>query len=292
MNAHVELVKDAINTHWRGYKIRSALKGFIEKMKTLQKSMRFCVRLRRYIRDQIAMPMLWEIETEILGPVVGVPQQALEYELERHRFRWDPKQKFIEARRMTDLGHRWHALPFKADVPRHAGKVRMSTVSPAFDHGTLKATVVPSGVAGRRPGGLRTGKATARQSVQPAEKALDHARMKDKHDKHVSHPAMGLIEKYRLGKERKENLMTYALRENSDRFYHKYLEYKDQCKAIGRVWHMWVKDCRRIGPESRECWPPPPNIPLYPYELLKFDMKELRLQVLRELKKTAAGIVL
>merc|ERR1740130_458123 len=71
LNNAIEAIKEIINKSWRGAMLRISCSRYLTKVKQLQRGLRSCVRLQSHIRELIILPMVWEVETKILGAVVG-----------------------------------------------------------------------------------------------------------------------------------------------------------------------------------------------------------------------------
>lgn len=263
MNTCAEMIKDSVHTGWRGYRIRASMKDYLQKMKKLQSGMRNCIALRKHIREHILLPMVWEAETIILGEVVGMPHSVMEHELDVHRRAWDPKLRFIEARQMSHARYNW------ANKTGNTGRRKSD------------ASDMPS-AATAFPGAKKLCSRTSRGRNSSLEKGPNR----------IAHPMMGLINQYRLSKDLRREVVEATLRENLDRWFLKYREYKEEGIRFQKNWANWRLEVQALGLANRSMWPPCPIFPIFPYELVKVDPKVLQARVKAALKRTAAGQLL
>jgi hypothetical protein len=308
LNNYAEIIKDLINSSWRGYRIRASMKCFMLKVRHLQIGMRSCVQLRSHIRNFVMLPMLWQIETTILGKLIGMPQSVLEQELEAHRMFWDLKQRIAEARTISESRNLWRSQSFErhlnANTTAQQESTSMPTPQPSLRKkmaAKKKMTYATEALQGVDNG---SSKSQSRSSLSVSEGSGAALRRRKKSifsttslglsgaSGKISHPMMEIIDKHRLSQEVRENLVRHILKENTDRWLIKFREYQEQCKVFVKVWQKWRLAIMALGATNREMWPPPPAIPMYPHELTKVDTKALRSKILIELKMTKAGQLL
>jgi len=228
-----------------------------------------CVRSRMHIREHILLPMICQEETMTLPLVVGMPSADIERELEAHRKDWDPKQRFIEARKMSqarydwtlDLGQEGRRRSKGANAPPPPGS---STIKLHRRHSKRKTFFA------QRTGGVTIGQVAKR----------------------MGHPMMGLVNQYRLDEDDRATLVEENLRESTKRWFQKYGEYREQSVVFRRNWSQWLFETSALGPANRSDWPPVPMFATFPYELTKVDQKVLHAKVLSALKHTEAGQLL
>lgn len=285
LNHYAEMIKHCIEACWRGYRIRASMKIYLQQVKLLQNGMRACVKLRRHIRTFIFLPMVWEAETYILGEIIGMPQLALEREIDVHRAIWDPRARMLEAQSLSNRRFNWTSKEF---VPGRRTKERIELRKFDIVGGRRKSVKLAKPTPNLPPKGNESLQSNRRRvALQDIQKAGLSA-MQNR----TPHPMMKLIDKYRLPHDLRESVGKALLRESTERWYIKYQDYGHDLIAFRKTWHRWRLDVAALGPSNRHLWPPVPLFPAYPCELMKVDQQTLRAKVTLYLKQTQAGQLL
>jgi len=305
LNGFAEIIKDIINCSWRGYRMRASIKVYLQQMNFLQNAIRACIRIRTHLRQYLYMPTVWEVETTILGEVIGMPHATLDAEINTHRQNWDLKQRLQEVRQLMDVRNAWHqddkvclgkrfAVAFKQ---RQEYKRRNAVVVGIFRSGSVTRTLASehtkaTGVAtrGQRCHG-QPHRLKVNLTISASGRALAAPGFGGRAPR-TSHPMMDVINKYRLSKEHRNDLVATMLRNAVSRWWTRYKDYKEQLKHYQKDWEKWRLDVMALGPHNRSAWLPYPLPPRYPYELTKVDTKWLHARVLKTLKTTEAGQLL
>jgi len=259
LNNCADAIKGLINASALHYQIRSSVKNYLDKVKNLQWGMRASVKLRSHIRNALLMPMLWDIETSVLGELVGIPRAVIEHEVQLHRAIWDPKGCLAEAARLGSKRHHWST--HIGGRPSAAPVVARSTTSKPTRADCRKVLLTVANADSTTPGTN-------------------------------AHPFMALIAQYRLTKELRDGIVSEILRENLDRWYQKYVEYKEDCITFKSLWSRWRKTVADLGPANQSMWPTPPMFPTYPTEVAKVNHQSMRAKVQHAVRETEAGHLL
>lgn len=289
LNAYAELIKETINTHWRGYQLRASMKVYLQQMRYLQFSMRACVRMRKHICHYIYMPILWEVETAILADVIAMPKASVEEELEKHRAKSDLKAHLQKVRVFSDFRAAWQTSERIGPNPTRSSVMTQHTVHTVVSNACQFYNMAAKRTHGRRRSQGDWGMPHASESVsQPqTDRAVAlHSRER------ASHPLMEVIDKYRLPSELRQSIVHKMLRESVDRWWLRYQEYKDQRETFKKLWQNWRLEICALGPHNRHVWPLCPAIPRLPSEITKVDEKWLHAQVHAALRQTQAGQLL
>merc|ERR1719161_907389 len=105
-------------------------------------------------------------------------------------------------------------------------------------------------------------------------------------------PLMQVVDKYRLSYARREEILRVVCREQIDRWWQKYLRFKQARVKFKEAWFNWRIEAMALGPHNRSSWPILPQIPQFPIGLCIIDPQRLRNRVHSELKKSTAGKLL
>mmetsp|Transcript_87171 Transcript_87171/g.164394 ORF Transcript_87171/g.164394 Transcript_87171/m.164394 type:complete len:876 (-) Transcript_87171:139-2766(-) len=292
LNRYAEIIKELINASWRGYRMVASMKVYLQQMNFLQHAMRNCVVMRRHIKQFILLPTLWEVETMILGEI-SMPPAALKNEIDMHRQYWDYKQRMTEVRQLSNQRYEWNKYR----------KAKLALGDRVEVYAQRQHIITP------RKTKRALAKSEARKTLRdPRDMKRRQAVLFDKSQKgpdntsggsgisglraRLSHPMMALIEKYRLSKEVKNNIVESIMHENTERWWTRYKEYKAECDVFSKEWRKWRLEIMALGKENQSSWPELPPIPRYPYELTKVDHKLLKSRVFAMLKQSEAGQLL
>lgn len=316
LNGYAEMIKHLINTSWRGYQVRASMKTYLKQVKLLQMGFRAAVKLRRHIRQNIFLPMVWEAETTILGEVVGMPQAAVEQEIDMHRAIWDPRARMAEARNLSH--HRFHwTVPHsgRGQLAKATSFASMSESEPRYgaryssprklDQRKFESSPAKA-AASKKVQRRESSTNSPRSAAQPKGDDNTHRRNSRRRGadfqgigrvslslmQRNSHPMMEVIDKYRLPNNAREQVVRSLLKANTERWYTKFKEYKQQHASFVKSWHTWRRNIKVLGPERRSSWPLVPLFPAYPCELLKVDEQALHAKVIWHMKQTEAGQLL
>lgn len=234
------------------------------------------------MRQNVYMTHLWEVETTILAEVIGMPKPAVDAEIEKHRQICDFKGSLQEVRELTDPQRQWQLYVEEKQRQQHekmmkGGEKRMTI----FSMSTARASVFRRPTAAPRP-------SIALTLMVPK----DAIQIGSPRTRRGGHPLMDVIEKYRLSQEQRDDVVHTMLRENVERWWTRYQEYKEQQRSFKIAMEAWFLEIAALGPHNRNDWPSVPAPPRCPSELMKIDDKWLRSQVLKELRQTQAGQLL
>lgn len=278
LNRYAEIIKDFINSSWRGYRMVASMKVYLQQMNFLQHAMRHSVIMRRHIKQFILLPTLWEVETMILGEI-SMPPAALKHEIDMHRAHWNYKQCMAEVRQLSNTRYEWskhrkanmdmgdRVQIFAQNERKHAPKKKKRVT--VTEHRRRQAVAFHQET-----------KKTAKGTGNTARAGL------------LSHPMMALLDKYRLSKEVRNSIAESMLHENTSRWWTRYQEYKEECQVFQEEWRKWRLEVMALGKENKNSWPELPPIPRFPYELTKVDQKVLKSRVFAMLKEGEAGQLL
>jgi len=100
---------------------------------------------------------------------------------------------------------------------------------------------------------------------------------------------MKVIETYRLSEEARNALIRKVWKENNERWWKAFQNYKVLLKEYVTDWHSWRLSVQAMGTDNRDIWPGFPLPPAYPYELTKVDRNHLRHRVMKSLKKSSSA---
>lgn len=272
-NLQAELIKKLIDDVWRGYTIRVSVRGFLAKTRFLQRAIRACLKWREHVRYNIYLPSIWEMETQILGSLVGFPKGILNAETQAHRAAWDIKERVQEA---LDLHHLLRLEWKRIACP--ISKQRRSSL--------LRKGVVPQR-QGLAKGALRDSVKSLQSIVSFSESGkatmLAHSKAP------TSHPMMQTLEKYRLSTEVRHEVMNSMFRESIERWWKSYSEYKARVHEANKMWHDWRMEASFLGSHMRCAWPLAPPVPKQAQEVLHIEPLWLRTRVAAALKSNSAA---
>jgi len=275
MQRSSELVSCFIHASFRGYSIRSNVRYYMRQIRFIQRSFRFACRIRDYVRRYVILPSLWQVETELLGKIVKLPKVALANILEAHTRILDVQQRTEEVQQMSNVRRQFlSARPAQEGRPQervdsarsgNSEKLLQSRPKDMLDdicHNRC-CTVTSTGKAIPMPG-------TVRQGLQPR----------------ATHPMMDEVDKHRLHKELRKQIVHGIFRESVGRWWVRYENYKADKLRFKNVWDDWRASVAALGPGQRASWPPFPPMPRYPYEITAVNMQQLRKTVHSLLKVT------
>eukprot|EP00746_Dinoflagellata_sp_MGD_P073582 gnl/MRDRNA2_/MRDRNA2_29836_c0_seq1.p1 gnl/MRDRNA2_/MRDRNA2_29836_c0~~gnl/MRDRNA2_/MRDRNA2_29836_c0_seq1.p1 ORF type:complete len:750 (-),score=118.74 gnl/MRDRNA2_/MRDRNA2_29836_c0_seq1:197-2446(-) len=298
LNAQAEIMKRFINDSYRGYTFRRDIKKFLAQIRFLQRGMRSSIIFAHLVRKSVIVPAIWEQETRILGEVMGLSADSINeliahqmehvFEVERHKG---------EIKKLNDNRHLlWRGNINQDDLKkmieqdqkrkqgRRGSKSRLKSKFGGLGVRTKGAGSTPPASPGNTPpGSPRTSKS------QDVKKPSQN----DKKGKFGTKNSMGeVINTYRLPEERKTELVRQVWKENQERWWKAYQQYKALCKESVIEWHAWFLSARAIGTEHQDIWPPMPLIPGFPHEMARVDRNYVRSRVQKLLRQSSAGVLL
>lgn len=203
----------------------------------------------------MVFPAFWEVETLILGEIVGISDKALSAEVETKylTFRIDERKREIFDL-MDQREEFWRGAEKKAKTRKRRSLLNHEQ----------------NGIEHRDSGSAKEARPSPRDQ----------------------NPLMQVIEKYRLPAEAREKIIRTVLRDNIERWWTKYQAYKKAKVRFREQWEAWRLDVMALGPHNRELWPKYPPMPQFPYTLMHVDKTRLRKRVFAELKQSKTGQLL
>lgn len=253
-NSLAEVIKEFIEASWRGFQVRASTKLFFFQVRVLQRTFRDVSKRRMRVRELVLRPAIWEIETQLLGKFIGLPEASLKAELDNHRASVEEKRRADVPTTNTDAV-RW----FRREKDRQLAAF-------ASDHAAAMSQTF-----------ARRSRATVTNSSRPTPRGVNYAAL--------GHPKMNVIQSYRLPEDVLRPIINAHIRASVERWWKRYNEYSELRSEFDSSWSKWRKTVVALGQSQRERWPPHPQIPRYPYELFRLDRPWLQRTVHAALKQ-------
>merc|ERR1712136_210707 len=229
--------------------------GYHKKVTLLQRAFKASARLRGTITQSIFMPSLWQIETAILGDLMALPRKVLQATLDQHCFVWDLSARLEEVQELSGIRKMWQSSELSKSHSSRFSLARKECLAirrVCDDFGHCKQRRGTVGLSFRKNS--------------------------------ISQKIMHEVNLHRVPREQRLAILALMYRNNLDRWWVRYREYKTECSRLAEMWQQWRISILPWGPQNRALWPPHPPIPQYPHDLTRVDPKWLETAVLTALR--------
>mmetsp|Transcript_37721 Transcript_37721/g.87133 ORF Transcript_37721/g.87133 Transcript_37721/m.87133 type:complete len:821 (-) Transcript_37721:284-2746(-) len=313
---HAEIVKDFIEKAWQGYAIMKTMKTYKAKAILLQRGIRTSLHMTRIVKRHIYLPQVWALESQLLLQIISgngeeatqladdfVREDVIPYMERCDVERWQKEAQFFLDQRNT----LWKAKgPPPALPPLMGGSApcpSMPVGSPRAAAGRDRQMLTHMGsrmlnAHGGRSPAAASGTGRRGILVQPNNNLRGHITSQlwqSAVEEHVELPPVGsssmgrVLDTYRPSPEAREEVVQLLWRDNVDRWWQEFREYKEQRRNFTRQWFAWSEENHRLSDLYDGFCPEPPTPPELPQVVLHLQDGALQKFVMQSLREGAAA---